>query len=80
MDLSNLVITQPSGSGLVIGLFNDDSTVPRERFVPFTKGKKFSQQLRKQIHILRGLRRFLSLKTVSGFGVYQVRNIDPYAR
>lgn len=61
-----------SHSFVVIGWFPGKLMEPVEVCLWYSRPEKFLDDLRKGIHKLRGWRRFLSLKTVQGFGLYKV--------
>lgn len=72
------------GSGqdpyLVIGVFAKDETEPYERLVRLGDDMKFFNVLHREVKALRGWKRFLSLKSLSGFGLYRVSNARSSAR
>lgn len=59
-----------------MGIFDPWHDHPHEFLVKVGSDKRdenFSDEISKGIRTLRGLRRFVSLKSVAGFGVYEVR-------
>lgn len=61
---------------IVIGLFNRNGSIPKERLRRFDSGRELRQVIHSTTRELRGIRRFLSLKRVAGFGVYEVMDFS----
>jgi len=58
----------------VVGIFEPWHDHPIETLIKVgTENENFTKDLSRGVRSLRGLRRFLSLKSVTGFAVYEVR-------
>jgi hypothetical protein len=76
LDGVNSILTLSQKEYLVVGWFSRGSTDPKEQILEFEDTAMF-KELRSTIRGIRGWHEYISLKSLSGFGLYTVSDSKP---
>ena len=60
---------------IIVGWFARGSSDPYERLIKLKDEQNLFKQLRKKISFIRGWREYVSLRSLRGFGLYEVRSL-----